>query len=209
MRERRVGLDLRLGQGASGTSIAERDFAHGEPTPPDPAAVARFARAFEAAGDGHARETEPATAPLATPSPRRRSSPPSFDHDAALEMLEHMVDTLCVGDGAETTRKVRIDLADAVFPGVTLSVFEDAGAWVASFDCREPQPFIALAGASHAMARRLADTLGQDALWRVIAHELPVGDDEWMHWCDAHWIDTDGQRAGTESFASAPGGRVR
>ncbi len=211
MSERRVGLNLTLGHGGpgTGTSIAQREFAQGEPPTADPAAAARFA---EALGAGSAQSPQPArqTAP-GLPMPYARLARPmhAFDEAATVEMLERLVDTLYVCEHGGDARHVRIDLDDAVFPGVTLSVYRDAGAWVAAFACRAVGPFIALAGAAPTMARRLAHTLGQDVLWRVIAEGLPSDDPTWLPWCDRTDPDARGPQGATEAFASAPGVHAR
>lgn len=209
--ERRVSLHFGLGGGAPGTgaSITERDLAHGEPPAPDPGAAARFAQALGQGGAPPSAAPARAAPGLPAPNVLPARARATFDEAATLEMLERLVDTLCVGEGGCDASRVRVDLSDAVFPGVTLSVYEDAGAWVAAFACREVAPFVALAASAHTMARRLADTLGQDALWRVIADGLPSHDPAWARWCDARGGDPGAPRNSMEAFASAPGVHAR
>ena len=211
MSERRVGLHLGLGGGAPGTgaSISERDFSQGEPTAPDPAAAARFAQALARGGARPAPVPTHAAPSLPAPLVRPARTRATFDETATLEMLERLVDTLCIRDGDCDAPRVRIELSDAVFPGVSLSVYEDAGAWVAAFACRDVASFVALAASAHTMARRLADTLAQDVLWRVIADGLPGDDPTWAPWCDARGHDGGGPGSAREAFASAPGVHAR
>jgi hypothetical protein len=84
-------------------------------------------------------------------------------------------------------------LDDALFPGVAVSVFEDAGAWVAEFRCSQIESYLSLSAPAADMARQLANELRRDTLWRVLDEsEGPVADGDSDH--------------STEAFASAPPG---
>lgn len=100
--------------------------------------------------------------------------------DRLRQDLQHLVGRLMVGEGAGGTggRMLMMDIGDEILPGVTVSVYEDAGAWVAEFRCREEAPFCLLAQRASSMASKLADELGQDAVWRVMAEGLSPGG-EW------------------------------
>jgi hypothetical protein len=101
--------------------------------------------------------------------------------------LQDNVKRLLVG---EDQRSLRLDLDPAVFPGTSVRVYEDAGAWVAEFSCSNADSFERLARPAQEMAASLAQALSSDALWRVVL------------------IGIDGADAPepVESFASAPGG---
>ena len=91
----------------------------------------------------------------------------------------------------QDARRVRLELEENLYPGVSVAIFEDAGAWVAEFRCSQPSSYAELAEPARDMARQLADELHHDALWRVIDEsEGPVVDDDPDHT--------------TEAFASAP-----
>lgn len=118
--------------------------------------------------------------------------PPSDQsvHPGVINLLKDSLKGLQVG---QEQRGVRMELDDALYPGVAVSVFEDAGAWVAEFRCRALDSYRALSTPSQEMARRLADELERDALWRVIDEsDGPVADGDADHT--------------TEAFASAPQG---
>jgi hypothetical protein len=111
-------------------------------------------------------------------------------HPGVMNLLKDSLKGLQVG---QEQRGVRMELDDALYPGTAVSVFEDAGAWVAEFRCRQIDAYRALAEPAQEMARRLADELERDALWRVIDEsDGPVAEGDADHT--------------TEAFASAPQG---
>jgi hypothetical protein len=111
-------------------------------------------------------------------------------HPGVMNLLKDSLKGLQVG---QEQRGVRMELDDALYPGTAVSVFEDAGAWVAEFHCRQIEAYRALAEPAQEMARRLADELERDALWRVIDEsDGPVAEGDADHT--------------TEAFASAPQG---
>lgn len=95
-----------------------------------------------------------------------------------------------------------MDISDELLSGVTVAVFEDAGAWVAEFRCRQEQPFVLLAEPAQQMASRLADALGAEAVWRVVGDGLTPGGT----WDRLVNNETDGLPS-TEAFASCPHAR--
>lgn len=105
-----------------------------------------------------------------------------------MNLLKNNIKGLQVG---QEQRSVRMELDDTLYPGVNVSVFEDAGALVAEFRCTEKQSYLSLAEPAQEMARQMADEINRDALWRVIDEsEGPVVDFDIDHTCEA--------------FASAP-----
>lgn len=101
---------------------------------------------------------------------------------AAQQMLQSVVERLLVGDGRDGQRSVRMSLSDEVMPGVEVAVFQEAGVWVAAFECRNAQSFDTLATPATEMAQQFADAVQADATWRVnptpqtpeVAHLSPV-----------------------------------
>jgi hypothetical protein len=107
-----------------------------------------------------------------------------------MNLLKDSLKGLQVG---QEHRSVRMELDDALYPGVAVSVFEDAGAWVAEFRCSHIDSFVSLSTPAADMARQLANELRRDTVWRVLDEsEGPVADGDRDH--------------STEAFASAPPG---
>lgn len=192
MSDRPIHLDARDVAGRMGS---QADLSRGqqrrEPTPQE---SQRFAQALmgDAAqpthsGPGGAVTTTEAAQPRGTGLPvfvglmgsAQSRTDPSVAHrlDDLRQNLGDMVSRLMVGDGSTSAggRQLMLDISDELLPGVTVAVFEDAGAWVAEFRCRQEGPFELLAEQGHAMAARLAETLGSDAVWRVLADGLTPG----------------------------------
>jgi hypothetical protein len=119
--------------------------------------------------------------------------------------IDRFVRRMTLSDGQDGRRGLNIDLdleGDAI-PGVTVSVLRDAGAWLAEFQCRQPESYRLLAGSAVEMAAKLAQALQSDAVWRVLAQEGIAPSD---------WSDLDGlcdDRGTVEAFCSAPMGRDR
>ena len=107
-----------------------------------------------------------------------------------MNLLKESLKGLQVG---QEQRSVRMALDDSLFPGVAVSVFEDAGAWVAEFRCSQIESYRSLSAPAADMARQFANELRRDTLWRVLDEsEGPVADGDNDHT--------------TEAFASAPPG---
>jgi hypothetical protein len=100
----------------------------------------------------------------------------------AQQMLQRVVQRLLVGDGRDSQRSVRMSLSDEVMPGVEVAVYQEAGVWVAAFECRNAQSFDTLARHASEMAQQFTDALQADTAWRVspdplapeVAHLSPV-----------------------------------
>lgn len=192
-----------------------------EPTPHE---AQRFAQAMQAGGDGvSAGVSKAATAPAQADSSAGRpasafdllrqmgapasatTSAPDVQQQAHASLdrlrqdLQNLVGRLMVGEGSSGAggRMLMMDLSDEILPGVTVSVYDDAGAWVAEFRCREEEPFRLLAQRAAVMASKLADELGQDAVWRVVAEGLSPGGE----WSTLVNNDHEGCPS-TEAFAS-------
>jgi len=119
--------------------------------------------------------------------------------------IDRFVRRMTLSDGQDGRRGLNIDLdleGDAI-PGVTLSVLRDAGAWLAEFQCRQPDSYRLLAGPAVEMAARLAHALQSDAVWRVVAQEGIAPSD----WSDLNGVCDD--RGTVEAFCSAPMGSDR
>lgn len=118
-------------------------------------------------------------------------APTPAAHSALLPLLPLLRDSLRGLQVGQDGRRVRLEISEELYPGVSVSVFEDAGAWVAQFVCSQRPPYQELAACAPEMARKLADELGRDALWRVIDESQgPVAEGDAQH--------------STEAFASAP-----
>ncbi|MEN9763593.1 MAG: hypothetical protein RI906_3419 [Pseudomonadota bacterium] len=90
--------------------------------------------------------------------------------------VSELIDQMLISDGADGRRAVRVSLADASLPEVTASVYEDAGAWVADFECGLEASYRRLAEPSQTMAERMAAELGRDTTWLVRAPDLGLPD---------------------------------
>jgi len=206
MSDRPVSLDLRTPSGQAQSDRMGNSSGGAARGQADPDAIARFSDGLRAggaaAGDRSGSSTETASpfslfgraeAVAVSGSDPVLSVPVNgAAGDAASpetlwdRSLQDNVKRLMV---AEDQRSLRMDLDPTAFPGVIVEVFEDAGAWVAQFTCSERSSFDRLAGAANEMSLRMAEALGRDALWRVIAEGPGL----------------DGQDP-VEAFSSSPGG---
>lgn len=99
----------------------------------------------------------------------RPAEAPNFP--ARLQLLEGIADIakrLLVSDGSGGRREARIELSDSALSGVTVSVYQAAGEWVAEFSCRERGAFNVLSEEAAPIAQELADTLRSPACWLVM-----------------------------------------
>ncbi len=134
---------------------------------PEPADVARFAQSMQAPTEP-ASDLPPGPFALFGKHPvQAQASVPSDPADPAREVLQSLVKQLLVSDGREGRRSARIGLTDEAMPGVEVEVFQASGAWVASFECRDPSSFERLAQPAEQMAQELSRALESDAIWRV------------------------------------------
>ena len=207
MPERPIHLDLT----PQGQVPFQAEGRHPGTRDPDPESARRFAQSL---GSGTAADESRATnGDAALPRPfdllgRKAAHPATNDPAAApteplLQSLQGMVQQLMVGDGQDGRRMLRVEIDPEVLPGVSLTLQEDAGAWVAEFECNREESFVLLARPASEMAKKLADSLGQDAVWRVTAEGLPA-DGAWQSLVQAHLA-----RPGVEACASggSPGFR--
>lgn len=81
--------------------------------------------------------------------------------------LGSSVERLLVGDGSSGRREARLDLADDLLPGVSVSVFEEAGRVVAAFVCANETSRERLAACAATLASELAQALSRSTLVRV------------------------------------------
>jgi hypothetical protein len=105
------------------------------------------------------------------PGPVETTQPEAPNFPGRQQLLEGIADIakrLLVSDGSGGRREVRIELSDSALSGVTVSVYQAAGEWVAEFNCREPGAFNVLSEAAVPMAQELADTLRSPACWLVM-----------------------------------------
>lgn len=191
MSERSVQLHLRtpterqdsgLGQAGSQFKAA-----------PDPDSQQRFAQAMKASelAPSAPLPGEPAGQAVASPMGLFGGMAPAAPAGLRPGLLPLLKDSLKGLQVGQDARSLRLELDEDLYPGVSVSVFEDAGAWVAEFRCSQQAVYTELAEPARDMARQLADELHHDALWRVIDESQgPVGAD-------------DPDRT-TEAFASAP-----
>lgn len=178
MAEQAIQFGLRTGtqthlQDGAGTQ-------HPAPQDADPQASARF---------GHAMAQPPAEAPppaqvLASPfallggvsAPASAPAGEGPGQQAVLSLLQHSVQRLLVNENPQGRREVRMTLAEDLLPGVTVALYEDAGAWVADLCCSDAASYETLARPASQMASQLAQALTCDALWRVTLEEANAGD---------------------------------
>lgn len=205
MPERSISLDVRTPSGQGQGGLPGGTSGGLARQPPDRESVERFSGLLRGSGvDGRASADHAApgeavpvmpAGPLslfATPAaaagvPASKVPQAAVGSEQLLRDLQDNVKRLLVG---EDQRSLRLDLDPAVFPGTSVRVYEDAGAWVAEFSCSNADSFDRLARPAQEMAASLAQALSSDALWRVVL------------------IGIDGADAPepVESFASAPGG---
>lgn len=195
MPERPIHLDLRSSSG----NFDERlnSSAHRHHAAPD----AETAHRFQAALNGEPESSDPvASATPGSPFDLLQRRPESPAPTQVLSTLSSMVQQLMVGEGLDGRRTLRLQINPEILPGVTVTVTEDAGAWVADFECQQEDSFLRLARSAQEMAPRLAQMLQQDAVWRVTAHGLPE-QGVWTSWLQSHL-----ERPGMEVCAGPPGG---
>lgn len=107
----------------------------------------------------------------AQPGPVAATQPEAPNFPGRQQLLEGIADIakrLLVSDGSGGRREVRIELSDSALSGVTVSVYQAAGEWVAEFNCLERGAFNVLSEAASPMAQELADTLRSPACWLVM-----------------------------------------
>lgn len=196
MPERRIHLDLRSSSGGFDERLNSSAHRHHEA--PDTDTAHRFHAALN--GEPESAHTVASAAPV-SPFALLKRAQDTPAPTQVLSTLSSMVQQLMVGEGLDGRRTLRLQIHPEVLPGVTVTVTEDAGAWVADFECQQEDSFLRLARSAQEMAPRLAQMLQRDAVWRVTAHGLPE-EGAWKSWLQSH-LD----RPGMEACASPPGGR--
>jgi hypothetical protein len=153
---------------------------HSVPDDADPQAAARFGQAMaQSEADAVALDESHAspfsllgsglvTTGTATVDVARR-------HEI-LGLLHHLVQRLLVSEDPQGRREVRMTLAEDLLPGVTVALYEDAGAWVADLCCSDVSSYETLARPASQMASQLAQALACDAVWRVKLDEISAGE---------------------------------
>jgi len=180
MAENAVQIGVRTGtrgdlQGGEGS-------AQPSPHEPDPQAAARFGQALAQAPQAHAHQAAPGrllspfellgAVPQADAAPMSGGDAPQT---SLLNWLQDCASRLLVGEGQDGRREVRITLDERLLPGVTVALYEDAGAWVADLCCSDASSYETLARPASDMARQMALALNRDVLWRVTL-DTPSGD---------------------------------
>lgn len=157
---------------------------HSSPQEADPQAAERFGEALAQATQASAGATiggrllSPfellgAVPQAATAAVSVGDASPSA---ALVSLLQDSVNGLLVGEGQEGRREVRITLEESLMPGVSVALYEDAGAWVADVCCSNATSYDTLARAVSDMARQMAQALARDALWRVTLETTSTGE---------------------------------
>ena len=100
--------------------------------------------------------------------PNESQSPSSSPREQLLQNVAELAKRLLVSDGSGGRREVRVELSDGALSGVTVSVYQASGEWVAQFNCLEPGAFSLLAESAAPLAQELADTLHSPACWLVM-----------------------------------------
>jgi hypothetical protein len=130
--------------------------------------VLRFQQAMHA--PDHASQNSLPSGPFALfgapANPVQQSAPVASESLSCL--MQSMVQQLMVTDGSQSFRRVRIELADDVMPGVVLTMGEEEGAVVAELTCRLDEAYWRLSQPAQSLASQLAVTLGRDTVWRVL-----------------------------------------
>jgi hypothetical protein len=104
-----------------------------------------------------------AAQPATVPEP-----PPAMQSELLSDLMQNMVQQLMVSDGSQSFRRVRMELADDVMPGVVLTLAEEQGLLVAEFTCRQDSAYLRLSQPAQSLASQLASTLERDTVWRVV-----------------------------------------
>ena len=169
MTERRIELDIGLARnmpdlgqpGAGGTRREASD-----------ADRQAFQDALGHGADDTASDTSDAPSDVPRPFALFPGVPVSPPGAVALpgglaQALGEAADRMLVGDGGSGRREVRLDLKDEVLPGVTLSVYEDAGRLVAAFVCASEASRETLTRCAQTLADELAQSLARPVLVRV------------------------------------------
>lgn len=169
--DRRIGLDTAITQG-SGLAQSDGQAAGRQASDADRRA---FEQALAQGQDGDAQES--ALPAVATPfslfgAAAAAALPPTDTPPGALaEALLGSAEQLLVADGSQGRRQVRVELKDDVLPGVSVSVYEEAGRVVADFICANEGSRERLTAMARPLAEQLADSLGRDARVRVSADD--------------------------------------
>jgi hypothetical protein len=170
MTDRPVHLDLRSPPSSHREPHGERgDARHA----PDDDARQRFEHAMASDAPSDPPATPPALGPLvaALPSGPLHTLPPARQPSDRLAGLGKALSQLYVGDGSSGRREVRMELAGELLPGVSLSLYEDQGAWVAQFTCSDDPSRALLSSSAQTLAQEFADSLQRDAVWRVMTDD--------------------------------------
>lgn len=170
--DRRIGLETAIPQGMS-TPLQSGGESRQQASDADREA---FQQALSQDGDG-----SPATSGNEPGMPRpfalfgagtSPAEPGATDagHEAAMRLARDLgssVERLLVGDGSSGRREARLDLADELLPGVSVSVFEEEGRVVAAFVCASEASRERLATCAATLASELAQALSRSTLVRV------------------------------------------
>ncbi len=169
--DRRIGLDTAIAQGSG---LAQSD-GHATGRQASDADRRAFEQALAQGQDADAQEPAPPVA--ATPfslfgSAAGAVAPPAGGPSQALaEALQGSAEQLLVADGSQGRRQVRVELKDDMLPGVSVSVYEEAGRVVADFICANEASRERLAAMARPLAEQLAGSLGRDTRVRVSADD--------------------------------------
>jgi hypothetical protein len=174
MSERHVGLDLSTGAfDMRGSSTPHEDARAGS----DAEARRQFEAALHASEDGDdaapASLPPPALASLLKRAPAsaasRASTTAAVKRDLAL--LRTTLSGLFVGDGRGGRRQAAMQLAADILPGVTVTVYEDGGAWVADFVCADDDAREQLCAEADPLVREMAEHCARRSGWRVMTDD--------------------------------------
>ena len=119
----------------------------------------------------------------------------SASSESLSHLMQTMVQQLMVSDGSQSFRRVRIELADDVMPGVVLTLGEEQGALVAEFTCCLDDAYVRLSQPAQSLASQLADALGRNTVWRVVPD--PVAALTFAETIEAWGLPTDARNDGT------------
>ena len=206
MPERSVSLDLHLGlRDSARMPLGDTGSDGTREEPLDPLLAGRFAAALAAtASNAEAAERPGPGVTIGSPFELLTSLRSVDTHDDAptdralddvapvpgdllmssarpsslLDSVAELADRILVDVGDQGRREVRIEVSEDVLPGVSLSVYQQHGEWIAAFRCTDPAAYTLLAEPAEQMARDLADLLQAPARWCVTFDSTPPAQTE-------------------------------
>jgi hypothetical protein len=170
--ESTVQLGVRTGPHAD---LQNGGWMQQQPQDPDPQASSRFSQALaDPSSTPSSGEGVPMIGgPFDLLGGVQKAKPQSEGgHDvgaqaALLASVQDVMKQLLIGEGRDGRREARMTLDESLMPGVTVALYEDAGAWVTDVMCSHVDSYQTLARAVFDLARQMSLALSRDAHWRI------------------------------------------